>query len=233
MIAIDYENQFAKLQEDQEEWRLKKEEEEEKREKDRDEKMAQLQSQLEAQVQRHADGEKQISGSQRKNSSQMQSFLASGPIMLMINYTHPLSATMRHVYIDSQRILRAGTKDFPMTVTLEGPCIMFGEGKCLALGKDPLKNDALGVKVCEMAVDSCSQGMKSWEVNFDYSVSPTNSKQYAIGILDGAKLNGDSEMVLVPISDVFRKLTFQFSTDVPVTGIFFGISLGLIGNRNL
>jgi hypothetical protein len=210
-----------------------KEEEEEKREQDRDEKMELLQTKLEAQEQAHADREKQIEESKRSIPQQMQSFLASGPIMLMINYTHPLSTTMRHVYIDSRRILRAGTKDFPMTVTFEGPCIMFGEGKCLALVKDPLKSDALGMQVCEMAVDSCSQGMKSWEVNFDYSVSPTNSKQYAIGILDGAKLNGDSELVLVPISDVMRKLTFQFSTEVPVTGIFFGISLGLIGNRNL
>jgi hypothetical protein len=113
--------------------------------------------------------------------------------MLMINYTHPLSATMRHVYIDSRRILRAGNKDFPMAVTLEGPMIMFGEGKCLALGKDPLKNEGLGMQLCEMTVDSCSGGMNSWEVNFDYSISPTNSKQFAIGIKDGAKLNGDSE----------------------------------------
>jgi hypothetical protein len=129
---------MANLEKEQEKYRLKKEEEEEKREQDRDEKMALLQSKLEAQEQAYVDREKEIGGSKRSIPQQMQSFLASGPIMLMINYTHPLSATMRHVYIDLGRILRAGTKDFPMTVTLEGPCIMFGEGKCLALGKDPL-----------------------------------------------------------------------------------------------
>ena len=221
-IAINFEEKMAKLEEMQENWRIQKEEEEQKREQERDEKMAMMQTKLDAQEEAHAKKEQEMSQAQHTAPQQIQSFVAtSASIMLMINYTHPLSATMRHVYIDSRRILRAGNKEFPMTVTLEGPMIMFGEGKCLALGKDPLKSEGLGMHLCEMAVDSCSGGMNSWEVNFDYSISPTNSKQFAIGIQDGEKLNGDSELVLVPISDVNRKLTFQFSADVPVTGIFF------------